>query len=189
MDIGEAKRLYRDFGSVFYQDELIQLDKIKAAARPYKTTNDTYTHALFLTDWVFRSTKSSLQILSGPTIDGFLETLNESFIGALHRIKAKGNVARLIIAGPDMPETVVSIQKENPGCLEAITAEPANPESVSHFIVGDIRMVREEKAHPLLNDSMNIDVIKATVHINNNDRAKVLTRKFDEIWKFLSHRP
>ena len=175
-----------DYG--FYHDELIQLDKIRTTATPYKTTNDTYTHALFLTDWIFRSTKSSLRMLSGPTIDGFLETTYESFIGALHRIKAKGNVARLIIAGPNMPKVVGSIQNEFPGYLEAITADPADPESVGHFIVCDTRMVREEKAHPLLNDSMNIDVIKATVYINNKDRAKAVTRKFDEIWEFLNHR-
>ena len=166
-------------------DEIKLFSECKKNGMSQRISNTSYIHALSLTDWMFQNTMSSLKILCGPSIDGFLSVMRESFKGALRRIKEKDNVAQIIIAGPQIPQEITDIQQEIPGGLKAIAALPAKPEIISHFIVSD-SATRQEKPHLPLTDDMDINVIKATIDINNIQKVKILTRTFDEIWSFLS---
>ncbi len=147
--------------------------------------NDNYYHALAYTDYMFRKTMNELRMLSGSDGDGFLETLIESFEGALGRIQKSEGFAHIILVNEKAPEFLRAMGKRYDR-LAITQAELNEGQEIEHTIICDKHMFRAEKVHGPLNDDTLINEIKADVYFNSKRKAGLAIKSFDDTWSYLN---
>jgi len=147
--------------------------------------NDTYFNALEYTDLMFYRTLSNIRMFSGSDGDGFLSTLHSSFGRALAKIKKADGFARLILISDEIPPALKQIQQTHSDVLEVVPVRIESGVNLSHYIVCDDNMLRDEKVHKTLTPETDIKEIKAFVYFDNEAKAKNFAEKFDDLWRFL----
>jgi hypothetical protein len=185
MIIRDAKDFFAEYGVELSDgfDTMIRHKKVKAPGEGMQ--NDNYFHAMFFTDYMFRSTKHRLRILSGAQADGFLGILKTSLEGLLKNITKNCGFAHIILVDGSISPFLKSMKQKYP-VLKTILVKTVRAENIRHTIVCDDYMVRDEKPHPQLTDDSNVEEIKATVYFNNKKRASVAADSFDQMWEILS---
>ncbi len=148
--------------------------------KPIKNT--TYEHALQLTDQMLLNTKHHYRMVTGGYGDHFIETLCESFHAMLRRLRANNGKAQIIIANTkDRPRCLSVLAEEFSDVLE-IAYVRANKGSLSHFIVCDDDMVRDENPHDPFTSEDKAERVHADVYFSSKARAGTFTTIFDSIW-------
>lgn len=183
MDIGKAKALFNECGGEMVRE----YESIAAFCRENRIdaplANGNFLHALTLTDLLFRHTEKSLLMLTGGAGDGFIACLEKTFKAMLGRLRSNKGSARIIIVDGDQENKLLrSLQKDYPGVLQVARATSSGS-PISHFIVGDGEMLRDEEPHPQLNDSIDANVIKADVYFHSPNIASIFTNRFDAMWR------
>jgi len=87
--------------------EIVSKDKLREGI-----PNPDYFHALCLTDFMFRRTKRSLQMLAGQSVNDFLEVLKNSFNAAVDRIIRNNGTVQIILLGNRLSPNLMA-QKDN----------------------------------------------------------------------------
>lgn len=146
--------------------------------------NDSYMDALLLTDYMFKRTSNNILMLTGHDNEVcFLETLKDTFIETLERIKNNGGKVKIIFIAESVPESIkTTFEKYYNSTLECIAVKLKNDYPVKHFIACDSRMVREEDIHPTLTDASPANIIKAKMYFNNKTKNQINTSLFNLIW-------
>ena len=134
---------------------------------------------------MFYRTLSSIRMFSGGDGDGFIFTLRKTFERALTKIKSAKGFARIILVNEDVPPVLKDIQNTHPDVLEIIPVQVKEGVNLSHYIVCDNNMLRDEKLHNELAPETDIKEIKASVYFNNKAKAKNFAEKFDDLWNSL----
>ena len=182
MNIREAKEKYRQEKEKCIDPEFRSMAEVLVDARietnqPIKNSN--YLHALYLTELMFEHTGKSINILSGAGLDGFLESIQESFIDAIKRISNAGGKVRMILLGHEAPPFINQLKAKYKSSFDIWHATEAEGQHVRHFIVCDRNKVRVEDIHNELTDSSDINDIRADVFMNNRSMAKVFNTFFN----------
>ncbi|HBJ82629.1 MAG TPA: hypothetical protein DDZ88_01885 [Verrucomicrobiales bacterium] len=149
--------------------------------------NDSYLDALTLTDVMFHRSNTSVRLLTGPGLDGFLSELQKSFIDLLDRLKKTGGAVRILLLSKDVPTWLHDLTKAYDKTLTIHRALPTKP--MPHFIVCDSKMSRQEEVHEAITDASDATTIKARVSFNETSKAEVLENYFDLMWKSVSDYP
>ena len=186
MKVKDAQRIFSRWGESISVDFDALIRQKKKVAPQEGMRNDNYYHALFFTDYMFRSTEHYLKMLSGSQGDGFLSVLKKSFEDALKRItRNRQGEVQIILVNCDISQSLQLMMDRYPA-LSVTLAKSAKNENVSHTIICDEYMVREEEPHKELTGDSDVRAIKAKVFFNNKDRAKIASESFDSIWKRLN---
>ena len=174
----------------------------KCAKEGEYVCNDTYFHALFLSEIMFSNTQKSLRILSGCDIVKFLRTLHDSFIACCKEIAKNNGIIRIVALTPspeifenckaELREFFKEIREECPsidgkifGRLKILPSEIANEvlngtnTTFSHYMVSDSKMLRIESPHGVLAESHPASSIKAKVFFNAPNAATDVANSFD----------
>lgn len=174
----------------------------KCAKEGEYVSNDTYFHALFLSEIMFLNTKESLRILSGGDIVRFLRTLHDSFITCCREVAKNSGVIKIVALSPTMEqfekckselqaffkeikEKCPSIAGKIFGVLKILPTEMANSvlngtnTTLSHYIVSDSKMLRIESPHGVLTEKHPASSIKAKIFFNTPDMAIDIENSFD----------
>lgn len=183
MKIAHAQKLFKELGEFIRNDTSDIANKVGTS----RLDNDTYFHALEYTDLMFYRTLSSIRIFSGGDADGFIATLRKTFERALIKIKNAKGFARIILVNNNIPPVLQELQKDHPGVLEIIPVQVEEGVDLSHYIVCDANMLRDEKLHKELTPDTDIKEIKAAVYFDNKARAQNFAEKFDDLWKSLEN--
>ena len=182
--VGDAQEQFRNSTeqTTGYRD-LITLLIDTGFDKPFQ--NDSYFDALVLTDVMFRRSKQSVEILTGPALDGFLCELKESFIELLKRLKEVGGKVRIIVLCDKKPEQLKTLElmRQFPDTLNIAFGTQTKP--LQHFIVCDSRIVRVENIHEPITKSTRADEIKAEVYFNDPQKARTLKTFFNAVWTTL----
>ena len=188
LNIGQVIKLYKEHGHQYYGSALHK------AMLQYADTevneplnNDSYADALFLTDIMLQKTNRSLCVLTGNCVGQFLSVLNDSLIGALKRIKNLKGKARFILVDTDgkVPEFLKTLKAA--GYPISVTfAKAVNNAKVSHYIIADGKMLRDEKYHEELTDESAASDIRASVYLNSPVHAQSKQVRFDSVWEQLN---
>ena len=187
LTIGEAKELYKQYGPALYTDDAGLLEIFKRNSVEDGFRNDSYVHALFLTELMLQNTRFSFKMLTGKEGDGFLGTLKEDFVKMLRRFKKHQGKAQIVIADSEEPKFLRKLKSDYPDNLKVRSAEPAKGAQIEHFIVSDDSMVREEEPHEPLMDTMDAKgAVRATVYFSNSVKAKLVSQQFDGLWDYLA---
>jgi len=187
LTIGEAKNLYAKFGLSLYSDDVDLAELVRHSDWSTGLTNSNYLHALALTDVMFRETKTSLAMLTGPECEYFLECLSKTFEAALERVKAASGAARLIMIGDNDASRRDRLRGKYGNQLQVAFGMPSQPNILAdHYLICDARMVRHEEPHDKILDTDDAGKIKARVFFNSPIMAKVLGARFDSLWNLLS---
>lgn len=149
--------------------------------------NDSYLDALTLTDVMFHRSNTSVRLLTGPGLDGFLGVLEKTFIDLLERLKKTGGFVRILLLSKDVPQWLSDLAKQYERTLTIHRALPIKP--MPHFIVCDSKMSRQEEVHGPISDASDATAIKARVSFNEASKAEVLENYFDLMWKSVSGYP
>lgn len=181
MNIETAQKLYGELGEFIRKDTSDVADKVGSSC----LSNDTYFNALEYTDLMFYRTLSHIRIFSGGDGDGFLSTLRSTFERALTKIKEAKGFARVILVNDEIPLFLKEMQGKHSYVLEIIPVQVKEGIELSHYIVCDDNMLRDEKSHKKLTPDTDIKEIKASVYFDNQAKAKNFAEKFDNLWKFL----
>jgi len=104
------------------------------------------------------------------------------------RIRKNNGKARIIVVNGTANE-LEPLKKKYAGTFEVALGTASKGSRVSHFIVCDSDMVREEEYHDVLTDESSADLIKAKVYCSNRVKADGLSLIFDGIWEKLSPAP
>jgi len=185
MRVRDAKTVFNRWGGSLSETFDMLIESHKEENTQEGMPNDNYYHSLFFTDYMFRSTKYHLRMLSGANGDGFLGILKKSFEAALQTItKNKGFVHIILIDGRITP-FLKSMMVKYP-IFKITLAALVSDKDVPHTIVCDDYMVREENLHEKVKDDSDIRKISATVYFDNTDRAQVAAKSFDATWSFLN---
>ena len=182
MNIREAQDLYSQLGEFIRGDT----SNIAKGIGSSCLNNDTYFNALEYTDLMFYQTLSDIRMFSGGDGDGFLSTLRSTFERALAKIDAAKGFARIILISNAIPPFLKEIQADHPKALEIIPVQVKDNVDLSHYIVCDDNMLRDEKPHSNLTPETDIGEIRASVYFDNKVKAKSFIEKFDELWRFLN---
>lgn len=181
-------------------------EKLKLSAKEGEyVSNDTYFHALFLTEMMFSSTKNSLRILTGCDIVRFLDALYTPFISACKRISnSSDGIVRIVSLIPtkehfegcreNLQEFFDKIKKDCPelsgkikGLIKVLPADIAKSvnegtnKSFSHYLIAD-NMVRIEDPHGILDEKAPASSIKAKVFFNAPKAAREISASFDKCY-------
>jgi hypothetical protein len=153
--------------------------------RGYKTEfrNDSYMDALALIAIMLNASTSTVRVLTGGKIDGFIEVLKMPFTEALNRIRRNGGFVRIVTLNP-LTRCMDELIKEFNGTLEIIPASASEP--VQHYMLCDSKMARVEEFHEPLQENTDAGAIRATVHFNDHAKTKVYEDSFDLLWKKLA---
>ncbi len=182
MDIQTAQQLYSKIGEFIRSDTGNIADLMGSSC----LTNDTYFNALEYTDLMFYRTLSNIRMFSGSDGDGFLSTLLNTFKRALVKIKEAKGFARIILVGDVIPPPLAEIKQDHSDVLEIIPVQIKEGVNLSHYIVCDENMLRDELVHKELTPKTDINEIKASVYFDNDIKAKGFIERFDGLWKSLS---
>ncbi len=182
MDIQNAQRVYGEIGEFIRGDISNIANKMGSSG----LANDTYFNALEYTDLMFYRTLSNIRMFSGGDGDGFLSTLHNSFERALAKIKEAKGFARIILINDEIPPALKQIQQTHPDTLEIVPVRVESGVDLSHYIVCDDNMLRDEKLHDILTPDTDIREIKASVYFNNDTKSQAFIERFDNMWKSLS---
>lgn len=174
----------------------------KCAKEGEYVCNDTYFHALFLSEIMFSNTKESLRILSGCDIVRFLRTLHDSFIACCKEIAKNNGIIKIVALTPsserfekckselhaffkEIKEECPSIDGKIFGVLKILPSEMAKSvlngtnTTLSHYIVSDSKMLRIESPHGVLAEDHPASSIKAKVFFNTPNTAIDIANSFD----------
>ncbi len=185
MKVRDAKNVFAQWGGSLSETFDTLIESHKEENPQEGMANDNYFHALFFTDYMFRSTKRHFRMLSGANGDGFLGILKKTFEAALRRItKNKGYALIILIDGQITPFLKSMIEKYP--IFKITLATLRGGKDVPHTIVCDDYMVREEKLHEKVKDDSDIREINATVYFDNADRAQLAAKSFDATWSYLN---
>lgn len=181
MTIGDAKRVFQEYGPELQHDfeGLVQLFRAHGIALPISNSN--YLHALSMTDLMFRHTDRSLRMVTGNATEGLPQCLQTTFRRMLQRIRGNGGKARMVVIDSDTA-ALEPLRQEFSGTFELARARPRQRARVTHFIVCDDDMVRDEQYHDTLGDDTDANTIKAHVYFANPEMASTFGANFDAIW-------
>lgn len=185
MDIQKAKEIYGEYTSDILSDVRSIVDLIRNSNISEPLSNSNYLHALAYTDLMLAHTQNRFQMLTGCAGGGFLHCLCESFAKMLARLKKNGGTARVILVNSDSRGPLDKLASKFPGTLQFIEATAPEEARITHFIVGDEDMARDEEYHSKFADHESAELIKAKVYFRNNAQAFALNRRFDAMWKHL----
>lgn len=147
-------------------------------------SNDSYADALFLTDVMLQETMTNLSVLTGDCVDRFLDVLRKPFEAAVRRIQNVGDGAvRFILLDSTRVPALLKELKDNKFPVEWKFGRTADGATVTHFIVSDDRMLRDEKEHERgLTGKSLASAIQADVYFNSPMYAKLRQEYFNSIW-------
>lgn len=185
MKVRDAKAVFDQWAGSLSETFDMLIESFKAENPEEGMPNDNYFHALFYTDYMFRSTKHHLRMLSGANGDGFLGILKKSFEAALQTITKNKGFVRIILIDGGITPFLKSMMEKYP-IFKITLASLVSDEDVPHTIVCDDYMVREENLHEKVKDDSDIRKISATVYFDNADRAHVAAKNFDATWSYLN---
>lgn len=186
MQIEEIEELYAEKGAEGveqdYRDLVVAFWRLRSKE---PIPNSDYLHGLYLTELMFKSTSSSIRILSGIGESNWLKVLRDSLSKAIVRIKAKGKCVKAIFVGQGSPpEAIVELRSKFGGdTVKFISARTSKP--VEHFIACDSHMLRLERIHAPLTPQTDSGEVVADVYLNNPAKTKTKEEEFDYIWDYL----
>lgn len=179
------------------------LERTKEIAKEGEyVNNDTYFHALFLTEMMLTNTNNSLRILAGCDIVRFLKALQSTFIDTCRRIAATGGSIKIVALTsskkhldtcfdslseffketkefcPEISGKMTAIVKVLPKTI-AGAVESGSNHDISHYIVCDSKMIRIEEPHGVLKLEAPASLIKARVYFNAPNTSKAVVDSFD----------
>ncbi len=148
--------------------------------------NDSYVDALFLTDIMLQRTLRSMEVLTGKCVEQFLGVLKDPFIAALQRIKnvGKGSARFILVDAESVPPILLELKKAGLP-VEIKRGRTVDGAKVTHLIVCDGKMLRDEEYHGVLTETTPAEEIKAKVYMNSPVHAKVAQAHFNGIWNCL----
>lgn len=149
--------------------------------------NDSYLDALILTDVMFRRSNSSVRLLTGPGLDGFLGALQSTFVKTLERLSKSGGTVKILLLSKDIPAWLSDLSEKFKNTVTIRRATATKP--INHFIVCDSKMSRQEDVHPPITGASDVTAIKARVSFNETGKAEVLENHFDAMWKTVESFP
>ena len=185
MRVRDAKTVFDRWGGSLSETFDMLIESFKEENPEEGMPNDNYFHALFYTDYMFRSTKHRLRMLSGANGDGFLDILKKSFEAALRKITKNKGFARIILIDGKITPFFKSMMEKYP-FFKITLATLGDDKDLPHTLVCDDYMVREENLHEKVKADSDIRKISATVYFDNTDRAQVAAKSFDATWSFLN---
>ncbi len=156
--------------------------------------NDTYFHALLLTEMMFKRTSYSLRIFCGRDVATFLNTIDKAFFDCCARIFQNNGVLRIVSQVFSDTDEKTAIQQlkaladrirntykneDKDIDFKGIVVKDSETEQLNHFIACDSKMLRIEELHSPLKDSMPASNIKAKVFFDNSALAKKYEESFD----------
>lgn len=145
-------------------------------------SNANFLHALVYSELMMRHTDEEFLMVTGGSGDGFIACLKDTFLEMLSRLKASGGKARIVVVdGSDTNEVLEQYQKQFSDTLEYVSATSKGSQ-ISHYIVCDGDMVRDEEPHGTLADSDAANIIKADVYFYNPGVADVFRSRFNRLW-------
>lgn len=185
MTIGDAKRIFTDYGCDLHDFYAVVHDNLIGDRRRVELDNSNYLHALQLTAVMMHNTVNNFLMLSGSTTDNFLGTLSQSFERMLARIRdARGRVHIITLNPPDTMPTLDRLADRFPKTLQIVRGYAGDEARVGHFIVAD-NDVRVEEPHAILSNDTDANLVRAKVHFNDAGRANRYQRQFDALWQML----
>lgn len=185
MRVRDAKTVFKQWGGSLSETFDMLIESFKEENPEEGMPNDNYFHALFYTDYMFRSTKHHLRMLSGANGDGFLGILKKSFEATLQTITKNKGFAHIILIDGGITTFLKSMMDKYP-IFKITLATLVSDKDLPHTIVSDDYMVREENLHEKVKDVSDIREISATVYFDNSDRAQVAAKSFDATWSYLN---
>ena len=194
--IGDVIRDYDALKSCVAGDALRNLveSAIYTSADGGFIQNDTYFHALFLTEMMLERTNKSLRIFCGRDVARFLNTIRDTFFKCCERIKNSNGKIRIIskvCSDSDKKNSLDNLKRlanEVRNSFSGIdikgVVQKANSSDENHYIVCDSKMLRVEEIHKPLTDNMPASNIKAKVFFNNIGLAASFEADFDSLYEF-----
>jgi len=183
MDIATAKRFFLECREELVEGYRNVADYCREHQISAPLPNDNFVHALTLTDLMFDKCQRSLRMLTGGHGDGFIGCLKDTFVKMLHRLKKNSGVAQiLVLNGGSESKLLDSLAAEFPGTLKIAKGRIVSG-AVSHCIVADNEMVRDEQPHEPLAELTSANVIKANVYFHSPGMADLFSKRFDAIWE------
>jgi hypothetical protein len=184
LTIDQAIEYYRTHGSQIYGKAMREaLTSYAKEKHKEPLSNDSYVDALFLTDIMFQETMSSMSIMTGKCVDSFLDVLETSFKAAAQRIKnvGEGSLRFIFLDNSSIPPILKKLKREGYPIKWKLGRTAPNTK-VRHFIIGDKKMLRDEKTHDELTGSSKASSIQADVYFNSPVHAELKQNYFDSIW-------
>ena len=182
MTIAEAQRIFKQYGEVLTKDLSFMVEVIRDNHLDAALLNNHYLYTLSYTQIIFDNTWHYIKILAGN--DGTIACLKDRFVSMLERLKANGNIAKVILVDGNADE-LRAIAAEFPDTLMLEEAVAKSPESFKHFIVAD-EMVRDEEPHEELKGTSDACLIKAQIYFSNHRQARLYSDVFDGLWANLA---
>lgn len=188
MTINEAKQFFARFKDDLRPDVEALVSLFRDSEIDAPLANGNFLHALSLTELMIDHTRQSFSMLTGGSGDGFLSCLKDNLRRMLARVRSVGGQARIIVINGDRDPSacMTELQREFAGTLEVKTVFAAPGTNITHFIVCDDDMVRDEEPHPPLSDVASANLIKAKVFFRNRPKAKAFAFRFNSIWQALT---
>lgn len=153
--------------------------------------NNTYMHALAMTQIMFDRTDTYLRMVTGACGYGFINLLKDPFVTMLKRLRRMREMvpnagARIIVVNGSNSDVLAKLETEFGDVLRIERAVAPLDAKVEHYIVCDDDMIRDEKPHPPLTPQSPIDTVKADVYFYNPRLAGIFARRFDNLWSQLT---
>lgn len=185
MNIADAKEAFseRKVAAISEIDALVKIWRKYGVDDPFP--NSTLTHALTLTGVMFRHTDCELRMVTGGFGDGFIECLSDEFDKMLCRLRRNGGRARVVVVdGGEEQEVLRRFTDEFKDTL-LWTPATARGAKLSHYIICDDDMVRDEEPHGPLSSDTPENEVRADVYFNNRSVASLFAKRFDILWNKL----
>lgn len=195
LTIAQSQKFYRDHGDELLKDYQSLVNLIRSHRIDSAVGNSNYLHALLLTRIMLDETSQQFRMLTGGVLDGFFSTLSDQWRAMLVRIrnrrKVDGDIAFariLVVNGGEPCGALKSLEDEFSDVLQVIGAKYRD-NSLTHFIVGDHDMVRDEKEHGPLDPESDANTVLADVSFYSPAKAHMFSTRFDTFWKAVSAAP
>lgn len=146
--------------------------------------NPDYFHALYLTDFMLRRARGSLQMLAGQSANDFLEVLKDNFNAAVNRIIRNKGTVQIILLGNQLSSNLMAQKEQYGKRFEIELAQTVENKPIKHFIVCDDDC-RDEELHDALDNNTPATAVKATVYFGNKTRSDFFSKKFENLWNFI----
>lgn len=196
LTISQAQQFYDEHGSELLSDYRSIVEVIRRHRIESPLDNSNYLHALLLTQLMLEHTSHQFRMLTGGMLDGFVGTLRTSFRQMLERIRdnSEPSHARVLVIVDG--EESASEQEQSASCealrelyaefpctleIQKIRLQPGT--SLSHFIVGDHDMVRDEQPHQPLDPRSDSSLVRADVSFYSPTKARLFMSRFDTFWE------